>query len=189
MSLNIAQIEEIKSILLEIPDLIKKYDRHDLSFTEGVKDWLTKMERALTNNRLPQGASIATFQSLLISVERDIIPEGYTFRKRLTKRKMLEVVSAEILRKAEELIRYFLQINMQRIEEAERLARQIAIIVQRKNLLATIPQPLTHTQKLQILWNTISSDSDLSTAALHLEVLLGKNDAMIIIDRQLPELV
>ncbi len=92
--LRIVNLEEIQSILLRIPYLVDLQDQRDSSFEPDVKDWLSKCEKVLENNRLPASGNIAAFRALLISAERGVTPTEVTFHGRSTRRKIREAAAA-----------------------------------------------------------------------------------------------
>jgi hypothetical protein len=184
--LHIVNLEEIQAMLLRVPGLIHALDRRDPEFLRDVKTWLTQAEQILVSNRLAVAADIAALRGVLISAERGVVPPGLVFNGRVTARKIRDAAAADILRKAEEILSSAIRADAAQFVEAERLARQIVSIAQRKGLIRSLPTGNKHTETLNAYWQAMLADPELGPATTHLAGLIGIHDAWILIDRLLP---
>jgi len=181
--LRITNLEEIQSLLLRIQYLVDLQERRDSDFVHEVKEWLSKLEKVLDNNRMPVAGNVAALRGLLISAERGVIPAGVEFHGRSTKRKILDAAAAYVLRQTGDLISSVIQKDHERVAEAERLSRQLVAIAKAKGLLLERPTGDNFTDMLTAFWRTLSADPELSSGTVNVEGLIGPNDALIILDR------
>ena len=184
--LNIMNLEEIQSILLRVPVLIRELEARDVSFAGSVKTWLTQGEQTLSNNRLTVAAQVAALRGVLISAERGAIPSGMAFTKRATLRMIKDAAAADVLRKAEELMSSAINADAARFAEGEKLTRQIVAVAYRKGLTLVAPDVGTHSERLKTIWQAMTRDPDLVSATTHLIGLVGPHDVLILLDRMLP---
>lgn len=183
--MHIVNLEEIQGLLLVVPELIQRLENHDPNFVSSVKDWLTRTEQILVNNRLAAAGSIAALRGVLISAERGVVPSEIVFSGRKNPRKIKDAVAADILRKAEEQISASIRVYAAQVAEGEKLARQLAALATRKGLIPEKPYTGNHTDILNAIWRRMSEDPELGPATIHLAGLVGAYDALILIDRMI----
>jgi hypothetical protein len=183
--LHIVNLEEIQSMLLQVPGLIDSLERHDSKFADAVKEWLMQVEQVLISNRLAVAAEIAVLRGVLISAERGVIPPGVVFSERTTRRKIKDASAADVLRKAEELLSNAIRVDAAQLAEGERLTRQIVTVAQRKGLILVTPTVDEHSEMLKAIWRAMIVDPELGPATTHLAGLVGVHDALILLDRML----
>lgn len=181
--LRITNLEEIQRLLLRIQYLVDIQERRDSDFVCEVKEWLSKLEKVLDNNRMPVAGNVAALRGLLISAERGVIPAGVEFQGRSTKRKILDAAASYVLRQTGDLVSSIIQKDHERIAEAERLIRQLVAIAKAKGLLQERPTGDNFADILKAFWRTLSADPELSPGTVNVEGLIGPNDALIILDR------
>lgn len=181
--LHIANLEEIQNLLLRIPRLVDSLEQRDPNFVQKVRQWLTVVEEVLVNNRMPLGGNIAALRGTLDATERGAFPPGLTFHGRPTARKIKEATGADVVRRAGELISNALQDDVSRIAEAERLSHQLIALGKSMGLIVGRISDNAPTQKLKVIWKTISTDPNIAPGAARLESLVGQNDALILLDR------
>jgi hypothetical protein len=184
--LNIVNLEEIQSLLLRVPALVRNFESRDPGFADSVKRWLTQGETILVNNRLPIAAGVATLRGTLISAERGVLPPGMVFGKRTTARRIKDAAAAEVLRRAEEVIASAISVDAARLAEGEKLIRQIVAVAHRKGLLLQVAHADARAELLRGLWNGLTRDPDVGAATTHLVGLVGAQDVLILLDRVLP---
>ncbi len=173
-------------MLLRVPELIRALEKRDPNFVGGVKEWLTQAEQILVNNRLAVAAEVAVLRGVLISAERGVLPPGLVFSGRTTARKIRDATTADVLRKAEEVISNAIRADVAHLAEGERLARQIVSVAQRRGLIISAPIADKNTKTLNAFWTAMITDQELGPATTHLAGLVGVHDALILIDRMLP---
>ena len=184
--LHIVNLEEIQNLLLRVPGLINALERRDPNLMDVVKEWLVQAEQILVSNRLAVAAEVAVLRGVLISAERGVLPPGLVLSGRATARKIRDASAADVLRKAEEIVSNATRADVAQLAEAERLARKIVSVAQRKGLIIPAAIAITHTEVLNIYWNAMIADQDLGPPTTHLAGLVGVHDALILIDRMLP---
>jgi len=181
--LHIVNLEEIQGMLLRIPDLVDLLDRRDPALFHDVKQWLSNIERVLLNNRMPAAGNVAALRGMLIAAERGVIPVGVGFHGRSTIRKIREAAVGYVLRQTGDLVSIAIEKDRERIAEAVRMTRQVVAVAKAKGLIQQVPRGDDLTNMLKALWQTLSTDADLSPGKVNVEGLVGPYDALIVLDR------
>lgn len=181
--LRIVNLEEIQGMLLRIRGLVDLHDKRDPDFVENVKEWLSKLEKVLENNRLPAVGNVAALRALLISAEQGVIPTGVEFHGRATGRKIREAAAAYVLRQTGDIVSSIIQKDRDRVAEAERMTRQLVALAKAKGLIQELPTGENFTDMLKAIWRTLFADPDISPGTINVEGLIGPHDALIILDR------
>lgn len=181
--LRIVNLEEIQGMLLRIPGLVDLQDRRDPDFVQDVKEWLSKLEKVLENNRLPAAGNVAALRALLISAEQGVIPTGVEFHGRTTGRKIREAAAAYVLRHTGDLVSSVIQKDRERVAEAERMTRQLVALAKAKGFIQELPSGDNFTDMLKSVWRTLSADQELSPGTVNVEGLIGPHDALVVLDR------
>jgi hypothetical protein len=183
--LRITQLEHIESLLLELPALVQQQEQRNPEFAGRVQAWLARLEEGFSMNRLHQAGLIATLRSALLAAERGQVPSDVQFRGRPTRSRVLGAVAARCLRQAAELASTLLQENRARLEEAERVCRQLVAAAVARGLVAARTLAQGNTEFLRGVRQAIGMTAELSAAAVHVEGLVGPHDMLILIDRAL----
>lgn len=181
--LRIANLEEIQNMISSIAGLVDLQENRDPNFVDETKRWLTKLEKILENNRMTIVGNVAAFRGTLISAERGLIPEGIEFHGRSTGRKIKNATAAYVLRQAGEIASVAILKDNDRVDEAERMCRQLVAVAKAKGMNLRIPEGGNRAEKLRGLWQTLVSDQDITAGTVNIEGLVGPHDALIILDR------
>jgi len=181
--LQIANLEEIQGMLSSIPNLVDLQEQRDPNFVQDVKQWFSKLEKVLSNNRMAVAGIVATLRGVLISAERGIIPTGVEFHDRATRRKIREGAAAYLVRQTGDLVSSAIQKDCERVAEAERLTRQLVSMAKAKGLIKELPGRNNFGDTLKIIWRKMSVDANLSPGTVNVEGLIGPYDALIVLDR------
>ncbi|MCU7843321.1 MAG: hypothetical protein KZQ93_05730 [Candidatus Thiodiazotropha sp. (ex Monitilora ramsayi)] len=181
--LRIVNIEEIQNMLGSISGLINLQQKNDLNFDEKAKLWLSTLEKILESNRIMQVGEVATLRGLVLSAENGIIPPGIEMHGRSSKRKIVEAAITFSLRQASSLVSDFLQKEVDRVSDAERMMRQLIAMAKAKGLIQKIPNGNDHTEVLKFIWRTLSADPEIAPGTINVEGLVGPHDALIVLDR------
>ena len=181
--LCIVNIEEIQNILSSISGLVDLQQRHDSNFDEKVKSWLALLEKVLESNRIMQVGEIATLRGVILLAENGIIPPEVGIRDRMSKRKIIEAATTFSLRQAATLISGFLQKEVDRVSDAERMMRQLIAMAKAKSLIPQILHGKNHSEELKLIWRTLASDPEIAPGIINVEGLVGPHDALIVLDR------
>lgn len=181
--LRIQNLDEIQAMLLRIPALVDVHDRRAPGFIQDVKEWLSRLENILNNNRMPVAGNVATLRGVLISAERGVIPTGVDFYGRPSRRKIREAAAVYVLRQSSDLVSSAIQTDRERVSEAMRMGRQLVALAKIKGLIQKLPSGDNFTDKLKAIWRTLSADPELSPGTVSLEGLVGPYDALVILDQ------
>jgi hypothetical protein len=181
--LRIVNLEEIQNLLLSVSDIVELSEQRDLNFVSAVKKWLTEIECTLKNNHLPTSAKVASLRGNIIAAEQGNIPIGINFKGRATKRKIREATASQSIRQAVDIVTGSIQKDVERVNEAERIVRQLVSIAKSKGLVTELPRGKNFTTMLRLTWQKMSSDQVLSQGTVSVEGLVGPNDAFLILDR------
>lgn len=181
--LRIVNIEEIEGLLRRIPPLIDRMEQRDTDFVGSVRRWLTSLEQALENNRMPTAGEIAALRGVVASADRGMIPEGIKLSGRLTNRKLREVVAGDVVRRATTIASDVIRNDRARVDESDRIVRQMLAIARAKGLIPTSNNGPGSPEVLKGMWQTLRADSDTAAGAVNTEALIGPHDAIILLDR------
>jgi DNA-binding phage protein len=94
-------------------------------------------------------------------------------------------VAYETLQAATKSVTEVLNPVIKQFAEAEKLARQIAMMAQQKGLIDPATQATLTREQIKKIWDVISKDPDLSSSAFLLKAAVGLRDALILFDRVL----
>ena len=181
--LRIVNLEEIQNHLLRVPAIVQLSQQRDINFISETKKWLTQLECTLKNNQLPVSANIAALRGNIISSEQGNIPTGIRFEGHATKRKIKEATASQSLSQAVDIITCSIQKDVDRINEAERVTRQLVSIAKNKGLITELPHGKNFSAILQHIWKKMAADQILSQGVVSVEGLVGPNDALLVLDR------
>jgi hypothetical protein len=182
--LRIVHVEEIESLLLALPALVREQEEHASFFPENVLAWLMTLEKAFENNKLYQAAQVAMLRSTLVSARQGQVPAGIEFKGLPSRTKVQRAVAAQALQKASELASVIVAENRKRIAEGEAIAQQLIAVALSRGLVEHRDPVTSNTEYLSNLRDRLIS-ADLANAVLHLEGLVGPNDILILLDRAL----
>ena len=133
--LRIMQAEEIASLLLLLPDLVRQQELRSTDFVPNAGEWLNSLEGVFAASRLYQTGSIAMLRSGLVAVEQGHLPAGLQFRGHPTRSRVLNAVASQVLQRAAELASTLIAENQPRFAEAERVAQQIVATARSRGLI------------------------------------------------------
>jgi hypothetical protein len=183
--LRIVNLEEIQNLLLRVPGIVELNEQRDINFVPTTKKWLTQLECVLKNNNLPVSANIAALRGNIISSEQGNIPTGISFEGHVTKRKIKEATASQAISQAVDIITCSIQNDVNRINEAERVTRQLVSIAKSQGLITELPHGKNFSAILQHIWRKMAADQVLSQGVVSVEGLVGPNDALLVLDRTL----
>ena len=183
--LRIINVEEIEDLLLLLTDLVHQQERGFSDFITNVDDWLSSLERVFEANRLYQAGNIAMLRSTIIAVKQGQVPGGIEIRGRKSRSRILKAVASDAMQRASEVASYVIEENRPRIEEAIRVAQQIIASALSRGLMIQRVTGLDNTEYLKMVRRSFDQAPDLENAAVHLEGLVGPQDALVLLDRAL----
>ena len=181
--LNLLNVEAIRDILLEIPSLVRLYERQDTTFISALKDWLDRMNRILLGNRLLIGMDFALYKGRIISVERGLIPNELKFRRQPSARKIKLTMCYEILLTATKTVKEVFEPILQHFIDNQERARAIVELARLKGLIDPALQATLNREQIKVIWETISKNPEFSSLFINLNVAVGQRDAFILFDR------
>ena len=181
--LRIVNLEEIQNLLLRVPSIVELGEKGDFGFVSCVKKWLTHMEIVLKNNKLSASANVAACRGLLISSEHGNIPSGLDFKGNVTKRKVREATATRCISETVHVVSDRIQKDVERVDEAERIIRQLVSIAKAKGLIVKVTEDNNFGDALNFVWKSMSADQVLTQGTISVEGLVGPHDALILLDR------
>lgn len=183
--LRIVNLEEFHRLLLQVSGLVDELERRVADAPGGVRAWLVEVEGALENNRIPLAGSIAGLRARLDSASKGAVPRGVVVIGSVSRRKVRYAVAAEVLQKGADSLTAEIEADDARIDEAERLARQLVVAAQLKSMINGPPPAAEHSETIQSLWASMLSEPEIGAGAVHLLSLVGPHDSTIVLDRAL----
>lgn len=183
--LRVVNLEEFHRLLLEVPAIVDALDSRASDGPVAVRAWLVEAEGVLERNRLPLAGNVAVLRARLDSAGRGAVPEGVVVSGNATRRKVVHAVAADVIGVAADLLATQIGADEERLEEADRLARQLTVAAQLKGLVNGRPPAEDHTAAVSAIWSSVVADPELSGGAVHLLSLVGPSDAVIVMDRAL----
>lgn len=183
--LRIVHVEEIEGLVLQLPGLVQQQASRSGQFASSVGTWLRMLEEALVANRLYQAGYIATLRSELVAVAQGHVPPGLQLRGHPTRSRILSAAASQALQRASKAASDLIAEHRPRIAEAERIAQQIIAAGIGRDLIPGRGRGATNTEYLQMLLDSLRTSADLAAALLHLDGMIGRHDALVVLDRAL----
>lgn len=183
--LRIMHIEEIAGRLLLLPELVQQQERRSADFARNVGQWLNSLETTFAANRLHEAGIIAVLRSGLVAVEQGHMPAGLEVRGRPSRLRILNAAASQALQRAAEVASNLIAQNQPRVAEGEHVAQQIVAVSTSRGIIPARERTENNTEYLRMIRRSLAAHSDLESAAVHLDGLVGPHDALVLIDRAL----
>lgn len=183
--LRVVNLEEFHRLLLELPAIVDALDARRSDGPATVRTWLVEAEGALERNRLPTAGNVAALRARLDSAGRGAVPVGVVVSGNVTRRKVVHAVAAGVIGEAADLLASVIGADEERLDEADRLARQLTVAAQVKGMVNGRPSQADHAAAVSSIWSAVVADPELGGGAVHLLSLVGPSDALIVMDRAL----
>jgi len=184
--LHLLNLEEIESLLLNVPTLVKRFEDRDPDFLSAVISWLAAAEDTLSKNRMPQTSEIAVCRSELISANRGF-SEGAPLQTRMGARQLREARASQLLKRATEVLTETIHHRRGQIDEASRLMMQMVAVADHLGLIPA-DSGQNHTAYLQTILQAMVNRTELTSLVVHVTGILGKADILIVLDRSIARL-
>ncbi|GJQ30110.1 MAG: hypothetical protein HBSAPP03_19940 [Phycisphaerae bacterium] len=181
--LHLRHLEDLRRLLLELPDLTRRRDRADVPFHDLVLAWLARVEDSLIAGRLHHAGTIAALRDLIADAGAGGVPRGVVVAGPMSRRKLRAAAASFALREGTDLLAALIDQHTPRLDEAERVARQIVAALMSAGLTPTRSAYPDTTSYLATVRRVLSSRADLEAAAIHLEGLVDRYDALLLLDR------
>jgi len=185
--LRVVQLEELEGLLLEAPELIGRYEQRTPQFRGAVRDWLDRVAAALRSNRLASAATVAALRGEIIAAERASPPADLVTAASASRRQIAATVAMRSLQRAIAAVRAEIDGTRARSNDAHLVARAVLAVARAKSVVnaakagnPSIPLPAR-------LLVALESDGELKPMAAHLVGLVGRADALVLLDRALGE--
>lgn len=182
--LRITHVEEIERILLLLPALVREQEARSPFFPDNVAGWLAQAEKMLAAKNLYQAATIAVLRSDLALARQGHLRPGVALRGVPSRSRIRSVAAAQAISRAAEVLSAIVQENRPRFAEAEAIAQQLVAVALAQSLVVPPHPAMSRTDYLLDLRGRVLS-SELATALLRLEGLVGPNDVLVLLDRAL----
>ncbi|MFO7700477.1 MAG: hypothetical protein R6W79_07735, partial [Acidimicrobiia bacterium] len=181
--LPVVNLEEFHRLLLALPGIVDALDRRASDGPVAVRAWLVEAEGVLERNRMPAAGNIAALRARLDSASRGAVPDGLVMSGTVARRKVVQAVAAQVIGEAADLLASRIEADEARLDEADRLARQLTVAAQVKGMVNGHPSAGDHAAAVSSIWNAVVADPELGGGAVHLLSLVGPSDALIVMDR------
>jgi hypothetical protein len=180
--LRIPNYEELRTLLLELPSVVDDVEQRDPASFDRVQSWLRAVERSLANNRMVEAAEFAGLRAQLTMGRLGSLPAGMTVRDGMTSRKVRLVASAEVLRLAGPLLASSISIDRMRLDEADRVARQLVTAARVKGMIPAHAPTGDRWSAVGALWAEMQANAEIGQGAVHIVSLVGPDDAVIVLE-------
>lgn len=180
--LRLTGLESIERLLGTSERLAALLSQRAPTFVDAVEQWLSDVEAALTRYRLPQAPEIAAARAGLIAARRRGTPDGHETGRRPSRARILDAAAVQALQRATEVVSQALAPTRSRFGEAEAITRKTISVARFRTLVRTeLPVPVA----AAALWRALRSTAELAGGAVALEGLVGAEDAITLIERDL----
>ena len=183
--LPVVNLEEFHRLLLALPGIVDALDRRASDGPVAVRAWLVEAEGVLERNRMAAAGNIAVLRARLDSAHRGAVPEGLVMSGTIARRRVVHAVAAQVIGEAADLLASRIEADEQRLDEAERLGRQLTVAAQVKGMVNGHPAAGDHAAAVASIWGAVVADPELAGGAVHLLSLVGPSDVLIVMDRAL----
>lgn len=181
--LTCMQLEELESRLLDVTDLADRYQRNEATFCDSTVGWLSAVETALKHNRLPAAGTVAALRTTVLGAMRGLVPAGVQVQGRATPRKLRQAAAIHALRQAASIVEHTIEPDRQRYREAENVARHL-VVAGRAKVLPGFGEGAEQFGD-DLRWLALQTDPDTRQAAVQLEGLAGRTNALVLLSRAL----
>jgi hypothetical protein len=181
--LNLIQFEKTERHLLSLSAVVDLQQSRATGFGQAALDWLIAGEDALRAANLASGVgSIAALRSRLLAGLQSGEPSQRS-------RKARDLITSRVLEEAQRVMSQSLEPTAARVREAEQLAFRVVAVARAKGVLADlVSMGFEHQATLQQLQAALERDPDTASALVHMIGLVGRFDALVVLDRATPEL-
>jgi hypothetical protein len=129
---------------------------------------------------------LAALCAQLVQAGRGVACGVATVAGKVTRRKIRGAALAHAIARSNEVIQSAMRARAVQLEECERIASQIAAVINAKGYVGVARVNPSHDGYLAALQALIEADPDLLSAWTHLVGIAGPHDAKILLDRTLP---
>jgi hypothetical protein len=183
--LPVVNLEEFHRLLLALPGIVDALETRASDGPVAVRAWLVEAEGVLERNRMPAAGNVAALRARLDSARRGVVPDGVVMSGTVARRKVVQAVAAEVIGEAADLLASRIVADEERLDEADRLARQLTVAAHVKGMVNGHPSAGDHAGVVSAIWGAVVADPELGGGAVHLLSLVGPSDALIVMDRAL----
>ena len=195
MPVNLQTFDTVTLLVNQVPHLASLYENRDPSFCDSVKDWMASVEAVMKNGRMRQAAEISTLKSMIISVQRGVMPSsdiavpmrqssgGHGY-----KRKILDTVCVYVLYNAQRSLQALLSPYEEKYEQARQLVRKVLLMASASGILnpvlRTTFDPAT---TLPSLWKSLVASRTISPWTARILEIVSLEEAFTLINQVLDE--
>jgi hypothetical protein len=181
--MRLSQVENLNSLLLDVPRLVDLYEGRQSTFVSETKQWLHYVERVLGAARVSGVAEVAAQRSTIIAAEHGVSPKDLVLPERSSRRRMREAVTMQSLREAQAVVSDAISEPEKAFAQGERVLRSLLALANRKGLLNDGLQPPFAEEKLKGLWALLVADPDIGESAGQVVAMTGYRDALLLTQR------
>lgn len=184
--LQLVHLDRMEERLRTVPALVDAQQRRETDFPHRVVRWLMETEAVVTDARHPAVSQLASLRSRLLTTMHGA---GGAEPPRGGRRKHIEAVTSDVLQRAQQVLATIIEPKLEQLREAESIATRVAAVARAKGVLERAKTIPDHQAALGFVHHSVSHDPDTAAATVHLSGILGPIDALVVLDRALPDLV
>ena len=186
--MKIKLVDELQSLLEQVPDLVNKYESIDFTFTESLKRWLSSGEKLLISHHKPQVSELAGLRGNVVAAERGVYESSFAFNPRMPKRKAAAAIAIFSLKKAQEILQVMLHPIVENVEESRALIKQVLALSDQKGILAQFRMAENEvTNSVLALWNNLAAIEDIRIGLNRILMLVSHAEALFLMEEILEE--
>lgn len=185
MLAELPHVEQIETRLRLLSKLVDAQQDRSSRFCEQTLAWLAETEKDLDAARLSIAGEIAALRSRLLA---EMHGANVTSGRTEARRKRREAVASRVIEEAQRALQQLLAPKLAKYDEARNIALQVAHAARLKGLIDKARGVGDHQTALRYIVDEMGRDPDAAGAVAHLLGNLGPYDALIVMDRAMPEL-
>lgn len=185
MLFRLVHAEAIAELILQVPRLVDLHKQKSTDFPGQVLNWLNSLEQLFTANRMHEAGAIALLRAKINATEQGQIAIKAEFRTKPNRSQLLQAAALEALDEGALIAQNLIRENKNRFADAGSVARQVISAAASMGLLFRDDPAESSNTYLERIRGSLKSNPELSSALVHLDGLVGQNDALILIDRAL----
>lgn len=164
-------VNELKPMLLKLPDLVTALQKKKFSSVDDVFDWLTQTEEKLKQLNYAECAEVAGLRAQLAQQKFD------TDSKPNERKKKLLAKALEIMYPVQEAVSKVLLPLEEKIEQARELIKQVLNVAYSMNMIPKAT-PQNFNSYIHSVWSILGSHEQLKNGINNIKSLVGMTDGI-----------
>jgi hypothetical protein len=165
-------VNDTTALLLEVPALVRGFERRTPGALPTLLDWIDRTERALSGHRLVAAADVAGFKARILA-------PALAADARTNLRRRQVAVAASLLHDLQRAVQDALQPHAAKLQQARDLARQLLQIVAQSGAVRYDPAG-DLALMVDRIWSLCTGHEQLKPMAAQLRALLSSDDIRLL---------